>query len=406
MAICAPPLRRVELLLLVSLGYGGFEAYRGASSDYGTVAALRGTAFNYYALFLFWGIWAGLRDKELPRRLARALAWCNGIYGTAYILFLNRLSWTMPGTDASPSTVPLFSGGWASSVVLLGLFTFEPKLRRVWHLIVLNLFVLLGLQLRGEWLGFAVGLVVFAWCTKRLKRLEGVVVVGTVLFTVLVLMSIGNLSLPTPEGRGGGQISLDYFLARATAPLDKRLAVTFAPVESVDTFAANAEWRLTLWSSVWDVVNQSPSTAFFGLGYGYPMWDFVERARSKAPLQSTHNDFVYALGFTGWIGATIFVLLQVEIARLLFRAFRVTGQPFGLMVWSALLTLSMFESFLESPFGAIPFYLLVGIAIAPGLVTVHPAQWPAYRPSQCGQRLGVGLPLRPGTRGIARPLTL
>lgn len=396
--IHARRLRRLELLVVASLGYGAFAAYRGVLEGYGLVAALRGTAFNYYALFLVWGIWAGVRDKELLRRLARALAWCNGLYGAVFILFLNRFAWPMPGTESSPSAVALFSSGWGSAVALLGMFAFEPTLSRVWYLIVLNSLVLLGLQIRGEWLGFALGLFVFACCTKRLKRIEGVAIAGMALVAVLILMSIGDVSFPTPEGRGGGRISLNYLIARATAPIDRRLAETFAPLDTVHTFAANVDWRMNLWSSVWHDVNQSPSTAFFGLGYGYPMWTFVEQLRSKAPLQSTHNDFIYALGFTGWIGATLFVLLQLEIARLLFRSFRATGQPFGLMAWSALVTLSMFESFFESPFGAIPFFLLVGIAIAPALLRERPVQRVTYRPY--AGRFRPRLPVRPGMGGV------
>jgi hypothetical protein len=401
-AIRARRLRRVELLIVTSLVYGGIEGLRGVSAGYGTLGALRGTAFNYYALFLFWGVWAGLRDGGLLSRLARALAWCNGIYGAAYVLFLNRLPWMMPGTSGAPSIVPLFSAGWASAAVLLGLLAFESELRRVWHLIALNSLVLLGLEIRGEWVGLAVGLLVFVFCTKRLKRLESVVIAGAALVVVLVLSSIANFSLPGVTGRGGGRISVNYFVARVTAPLDRHLADSFAPDENVRTFAANADWRVNLWSSVWDAVNESPSRALFGLGYGYPMWNFVERDTSNAPLQSTHNDFIYALGFSGWIGVVIFVLLQLEIAKLLFRAFKVTGEPFGLMAWSALLTFSMFESYFESPFGAIPFYLLIGIALAPALFSQRSASESRDR-LRHAPRLGTELALRSEAAWPAAP---
>ena len=81
-------LRRFKRLLLLLLCYGAFEALHGILSGYPAFTAARDTAFNYYALFLFLGIWVGLRDGDFLGRVLRALAWLNGCYGLAYVLFL------------------------------------------------------------------------------------------------------------------------------------------------------------------------------------------------------------------------------------------------------------------------------------------------------------------------------
>jgi hypothetical protein len=360
----APELRRFERLLLLLLGYGAFEALHGVLSGYPAFTAARDTAFNYYPLFLFLGIWAGLRDRGFLRRVLRALAWWNGCYGLAYVLFLNRVSWTMPGTSGAPVVVPLFGQPYGSAVALLGLIAFEPRLGRIWHLIALNTLVMLCVQVRAEWLGFLVGLLVFAWCMKRVKPL---VIAGVLLVALIGVMYLADIDLPSPATRGG-RISAGSVVARAVAPFSPILASDLAPPEDVSQFAGTAEWRLAWWASIWEAVHANASRALFGFGYGYPIGDLNPYIEPGEFIQTPHNDFFYALGFSGWIGVMLFALLQIELLRRVWRSYKITGQPFGLMCWTALLAGSMFSAFFEAPYGAIPFYLLVGVALAPGLL--------------------------------------
>ena len=162
-------LKRFEWLLLLFLVDGAFAVLRGISRGYPTFTAFRDIAFNYYPIFLFLGIWVGLQDKHFLRRLARVLALWAGCYGLAWILLLNRIPWVIPGTDGR---VLLFLGPYGgSAVALLGLLAFEPRLLSVWHLVLLNMFVLLGSTSRADWVGLAVGVVVFAALMKNFMRL-------------------------------------------------------------------------------------------------------------------------------------------------------------------------------------------------------------------------------------------
>lgn len=362
-------LRHIEWVLLLLLCYGGFEALRGILKGYPAFTALRDTAFDYYSLYLFLGVWAGLKGEDFLRRLVRLLAWWNGCYGLAYVLVLNWLPWAMPGTAGAAKAVPLFSEPYnGSAIALLAMLAFEPRLRKVWYLVAMNAFVLLGLQVRSEWVGFAAGLLVFALLTRRFKQLA--VASGLVLL-LLGVMYATNLTVLSPKHRGGSvgtEISADSLIARALAPLSKSLALRLAPAGDVGFAASTAEWRLVWWARIWVRANSSQRTALLGFGYGYPIGalnPFIPEGRF---IQTPHNDFFYALGFTGWLGVALFAFLQLEIVRLLFRSYRTNGQPFGLMCWSAYLASAMFTEVLEGPFGAIPFYLLVGAAIAPALL--------------------------------------
>lgn len=357
-------LKRIESLLLLFLLYGGFEAIRGILQGFPAFTAVRDTAFNYYPLFLLLGVWVGLQDEGFLRRLIRALAWWNGCYGLAYVLVLSWLPWTMPGTEKAASIVPLFTEPYGSALALLGLLAFEPRLRRVWHLLALNAVVMLWVQVRAEWVGFMVGLVVFSWCTRRIKPLMAA---GGLVIALLAVMLVADVSLPSPEGRGG-KFSVRELVARAVAPVDKNLASDLSSAKNVHGYAGTAEWRLVMWAGIWGQVHASLGSAVFGLGYGYPIANLNPLIEPGTFLQSPHDDFFYALGYTGWIGVVFFALLQLELGRLLLRGYKITGQTFGLVGWACMLATSLFEAFFESPFGAIPFYLLAGIALAPALV--------------------------------------
>lgn len=360
----AKTVQRLKWLILIFFSYGLFEAARGALQGFPLLTALRDTAFNYYPLYLALGIWVGLREKGFLRRLVPVLALWNGCYGILYLLWLNKLSWTMPGTANAASDVPLFTEPYGSAISILGLLTFQKKLARVWYLLLLNGIVMLWLQVRAEWLGFFIGLIVFAILTKQAKRLVSGFAVVLILLGV---MYIADVELPSPEGRGG-QFSTRDVVARAIAPFDKDFAADLSSSNDLQGYVGTAEWRLIMWAGIWGEVHSHVTTTILGLGYGYPIVDLNPLIEPGTFLQSPHSDFFYSLGYSGWAGVILFVLVQIEILRLLISSYARTRSPFGLILWCSLLTASLLEAFFETPFAAIPFFLIIGAAIAPGIL--------------------------------------
>ncbi len=242
--------------------------------------------------------------------------------------------------------------------MLLGLFAFEKDLRRVWHLLLMNGFVLLVMQIRAEWLGFLLGVLVLAWTTGRLGR---VALGGAVVLFLFSLLYVADASLPLPESRGGGFISARDLVGRAIAPFDPVLAAEYT--EHFRSYSDTTAWRTIWWAAIWQSVHEDPARALLGLGFGFPLGDLVPYLERKF-IQTPHNFFFYALGYTGWIGIALFCLFQAELLRLLWRAHQRTGQPFGLVFWAAMMGYAFFSAFFEAPYGAIPFYLVVGCATA------------------------------------------
>jgi O-antigen ligase len=86
--------------------------------------------------------------------------------------------------------------------------------------------------------------------------------------------------------------------------------------------------------------------------------------RHVEDLRTPHNVFYFALGYTGWIGVALFFGFQAALAVTLWRAWRASGQPFGIVLWMMAIIGGLVGNAFETPFGAIPFYLLTGMAAA------------------------------------------
>jgi hypothetical protein len=263
------PLSGVAWGLFLFLGYGLFELLHGLTMGHRPVTALQNLAFNYYPFYLFLGLWLGVQQPTFLPRIIRLLAWCIGLYGTLYILILHRVPWTIPGTNG----VPLFSGPGGAGLVLLGLLAFERDLIRVWPLLLLNGFVMLGLQVRAEWLGLLVGLLIWGWMSGHLYRLA----IGCMAIVfILGAMYVGDVHLPSPRGRSAG-ISVQEIVGRGLAPLDPESAIRYS--NRAEGYAGTVSWRTTWWQAIWQMVHEQPWRMLIGYGYGFPLGDLVPYLR-------------------------------------------------------------------------------------------------------------------------------
>jgi hypothetical protein len=360
LAIRAAPFTTLRRRFVMLFAYGVFQVGLGAARGYPVFTAIRDLAFNYYPLYLFLGLWVGLRSPSFLPKLIRLLAWFNGIYGLLFILFLSRIPWTIPGVSNEVVEVRIFGQPLGSAIALIGLFAFESELLSVWHLVALNLFVLLGMQIRGEWLAFAIGLLVWGWMTRRLKRLT---MAGAYLMLLFAFMYTVDLKLPAPETRITGTISVRDLVGRALAPISPDAASDYTE-DSQDALNTTL-WRTVWWAEIWTSIHETSSRALLGFGYGFPLGDLNPYLDGEF-IRTPHNVFLYALAYTGWVGVALFVAFQVELARLLWGTWKKTGQPFGILFWVTSLVFACFTAFFETPYGAIPFYLVAGCAIAFG----------------------------------------
>lgn len=335
--------------------YGIFEAFAGLARGHEALLILQNLVFNVYPLYLFFGIYAGLRFPSLLPRALRWLAWLNGIYGLLYLSLLSRLEAHLPWAP----DVPLFGQPGGSAVALLGLLVFEPRPGRVWYLFLLNLLVLFGVQVRGEWLAFALALTVWALVRGRMVRLA---LIGALLVFFFGALYAFDLRLPAPEHRGG-ELSARGIVARVIAPFNPDLAANLVGEEAYSFAGTITGWRVPWWVRIWETVHQDFATALLGLGYGFPLWSLYEAIPEG--IRTPHNAFFYSLGYTGWLGVFLFFAFIGALMWALYKASRMSlvGE-FAFVVSLGQVGSGLFGNFFETPFGAIPFYLVAGYSLA------------------------------------------
>ena len=365
-------LHRYGQLLLVSLAFGVFEVLHGIWLGHPVLSAVRDLAFDYYPIYFFLGVWVALREPNFLPRLLQLAAWANGLYGIFYILVLSRIAWFYPGVSQEVAPVPVFGQPMFSGAIILGLLSTQKDLRRIWPVLLLNTAVLLGMVTRGEWLAFGLGLFVWALLTRNLGRLA---LGGAMVLALLGAMYVTGLEIEAPEGRGGTISATDLY-GRILAPIDKDLAANYT--SDAQMHEETVAFRTLWWLAIWDSVHGNISRALFGHGYGFALGDLVPYLAGNF-IRTPHNVFFYALGYTGWVGVVIFGLLLAEIARLSWRVYRRDGQPFAIVFWVTMLAYSLFTAFFETPYGAVPFFVVAGCACAPLLYAEcrmpSPALW-------------------------------
>lgn len=347
----------LALTLLVFVAYGVWQMGRGVAGGAAIVHTLKYFVFNYYSIYLFLGIWIAVHQPSFLKQSIRLLALCNGIYGVLFVLVLQRSSLLIPG-----SSIPLFGQPTGSAVAIVGLLCLERDLRAVWPLLVLNLLVTMAMQVRAEWLSLVVGVLTWGFLTQRMGR---VVLIGVLGIALLGLIDLTGIQL---SGRSGG-VSLSEIIGRVLAPIDLDLAKQFSP--SAQHHAGTMEWREKWWHEIWRSAHSKPMLEAFGHGYGFDLFSLAPedvRAGQALEIRTPHNVFYYALGYTGWIGVLLFGSVQISIFRLLWWTRKRTGEVIGVTLWLMGMSTAFFGNFFETPFGAIPFYLLVGAGIAPGLL--------------------------------------
>ena len=361
-ALKHPNIRQYRVAFLVLFCFGVFQVLRGILIGHSAALAIRDLALNYYPLYFFLGAWAGTQHTDFLPKILRTVAWISGIYGVIYIAVLNHIAWHYPGVASEVQPVPLFGLPQFSGVILLGLLCFERSLRRMLVPMILNASVLVGMVIRAEWLGLTLGLIIWAKLTNNLKKLAYGV---AVLAAIGAVLYITDFTYEAPEARGG-TISVRAIAGRVIAPISPDVAADYT--DEAATHEGTAVWRTLFWYAVWSSVHENVSSTLLGLGYGYPLNHFVPDVDDDA-TRTPHNVFFLELAYGGWIGVLVFSFFQFQLARLLWRVYKMTGQPYGFVFWWAILAFALFTPFFETPYGAIPFYIIVGCACAPLLLS-------------------------------------
>jgi hypothetical protein len=344
-----------SIAILMFLLYGLAQLFRGIANEYSPITGIQSFVFHLYPLYIFIGIWTATRRPDLLSRVVPVVAWLHGLYGLLYMTVLTNLWIAVPGTGPDVNLVGQPNG---TVPVIIGLLCL-PRLRLSdWGALLINLMVLVGLQVRADWLAITIAVILWGIMDRKLGHLALAVLVA---FSILCGAWLANLSIPGPKDRGG-DVTAEKMIARIVAPFDIDAAKELD--SGAATYKGTTTWRTTWWEAIWQKVHHDPETTFFGLGYGYPIGNLVPYLRDRE-IRSPHNVFFYALAYGGWFGVILFFWFQLQVVLLGWRTYQATNNPFGMLVACAAITAALFGNLFETPFGAIPVYLLVGLNAAP-----------------------------------------
>jgi hypothetical protein len=364
------PLGAYGWILLISVAYGIFEVIRGVLIGFSTLTAMENLVFNIYPLFFFLGLWIGRRRPEMLLRYMQTFGVLFAIYAPLYLLFLDKIYWLMPGADG----VYIFGQANGGGLIILALLSLDPRPSRWWAVMLIAGACLLAAQVRAEWLATILATLIWGVLSRKMTR---VAMIGLGVCAVLAIGAILDVNLPAPGTRGGA-ISSQEIVARGLSAVSPDLARDLTGSDDVGFYAGTITWRKNWWRAIWQNSQENPTNFLIGPGYGFVLKNLVNFLKQNGDVRTPHNIFYYALGYSGWIGVVIFFALQIACALMLWRVYRITGQSYGLAFWAASLSAAFFGNVMETPTGAIPFYLTIGLLVGPTLGLASGTRLEAY----------------------------
>jgi len=365
------------------------------------IFALRDAALWYYALFAI--IVGQLATRERIMRFVGLYARLTSPY-VLWALAMSTLLWavsnSLPHFPGSPLPIisPMKSGDRA--IMLAGVAAFSlggltSNRSRVWRLpkpifwsLWLLCAVIVALESRGAFLALAAaGLV-----TVLLQPSREWIRVGLIAVTAATLLLISNPSINLGDDR---VLSVEQFRANVIS--------IFSEESEDESLQGTKDWRLKLWSEIYERVVEGP---LFWTGSGFGANIPAEYGHSlntdEGTVRSPHSVHLAILARMGVPGMLLWVSLLITFVVRTIHAIhyaRLSTDVYwrSVLVW--LLALSMaaivnssFETTLEGPQGAIPFWCCVGATIAvireqrdtkrasSAAIELESGQWYAYSP--------------------------
>jgi hypothetical protein len=199
-------------------------------------------------------------------------------------------------------------------------------------------------------------------------------VIGAAVASILIVAYLIDLRLPGFEDRGG-ELSARDTVGRMAGSVSPDLAEQVgASTVNSRFYYGTVYWRKNWWAKISDEVSKNTGTMVFGLGYGYPLASLAGPEVEATGTRSPHNIFYFAFGYSGLVGVAIFVWLQLSLLALLWKAFKVTRDPYGLVFYSYEMLAASFGNLLETPQAGIYMYIIVGLLLGPALSQMRTGQ--------------------------------
>jgi len=333
-------------------GWGLIEVVRGILGGYSFLESMRGLATHYY-VFLFFIGWelASRTDARWFLRMLRRTSAAVVVGGLLTAALSHYIGDGPLGVLLSPPAMPSYTG--------TALLAFAPAFGAIFYPLFGGTIAALLLNPgRAAWLSMIVGgfLAVFAAGPVVRRRL---LILAIAL--VVLIVAIGPL-LPVTEGRGG-TLSPQWLMARMvtlvnTDAAEQMIAAdgSSADVAAIRAISGTKDWRKRFWQATFESLD-AEGLWLIGHGYGFSLGTLI-----GIDVHTPHNFAVYLLGYTGCVGLALYLGLILSFAGSILVLPRSPFRSFLLGQLGATLIVASFGNGLETPFVAVPFYLVMGLA--------------------------------------------
>lgn len=314
--------------------------------------------FNYYPIVLPIGVALGheLKISEFIRFWKRfSLA-----YGVLLLAYPFLQDYELPWNSA----VPLFAGPPIPSVVPVSILALWPYLRDwkwKYPALILAMVPILVSPGRGALLGLALGL-----CCIAMISVQRVMVVSLVMGGLFLLATLIGPMFPAMAGRSAQNLDPIFGIARVVSTYDEVKAIRMLrdagyadSADDMEISSQTAEWRKKLWRDALHSLN-TPALQLLGHGHGADLTIYTPGGED---VRTPHNFVVFAVFYTGAVGLAFFGLM---ICVICYYGLAIPDRNFKALLFSiigSVCLMALVGNMFETPFGAIPFYLLAGVLL-------------------------------------------
>jgi len=319
--------------------------------------ALRTFVFNFYPLYIYIGIGFG-RSAAIGFgdfiSLWKKLTIIYSVYALCFIVLFNYEIKAFPSKN-----IDLFNSPSMSPFLPLSILVLWPNLngRWKWIALIISTGIMLFAVGRAAILGFLGGMLVWFILNLRAAFRGTLKVVVIILILILIGSSI-NVVGPHDRSLGFDPI---YAIARLAATISPQAASELLGQRGyyldLESWWGTAYWRSYIWGSIIDKLTYEKAW-LTGLSHGASL---AEMTLDQQDIFTPHNFIFFALFYTGSIGAIIYCMLLIIILKTLFKLNSPILKNISIILFIVTIVLASFGNFLETPFGAVPFYLLNGL---------------------------------------------
>lgn len=365
---------KMSSLQLITLAFMGLGFLHTAPyvSEFG-LNAFRDAAVWYYALF---ALIVSLMLNE--QRILSAGRWIANllpillVWSLCMPTLIALMQHRLPHFPGSPLPIVSVMRPGDQAVVLIGLAAFVSTglyrklvtVRRVPAFAIWTIWIacagLVTIQSRGAFLAIVVAFAFLILGSPSVEWLKGAFV-GVIAITLFILIN------PTLEVGGYRVITVDQLTTNV-------MSIFSDSTTNQGGVQANKDWRLDWWAEIW---NRTFLGSHFWTGQGFGLnlaTAYGFETDDSASLRSPHNIHMTILARMGIPGLLVWFALQSVFALKMLGALRQARRLHqdlwsGLIVclltiWIAALVNGTFDVYLESPYGAIPFWCVFGVGIA------------------------------------------